>query len=196
MRDTDVLLFFDITVSIEKSRLSVVVSDGLVINMLRANGLVFIFLSHISESAQKQATLFLKIGLWQLLLRLYLIPKLLRLDLNLFLPGILNLSSELLAMSLDYSFNFIDNVIDLMLAELWHVSLRWKRAEWLYNDLTLAYQSYEFDIIIPVALPGRIGYDLIQFLEPAEEANLDVFWSMRVILRSGYGVSDGKILKI
>lgn len=67
----------------------------------------------------------------------------------------------MLSIGLDYSFNLIDDVIDLMLAEFRYVSLRWKRVERLYDGLTLAYQSNEFDIVIPIALPGRIGDYLV-----------------------------------
>lgn len=62
-----------------------------------------------------------------------------------------------------------------MLAELRHVSLRWKRVEGFYDGLTLAYQSNEFDIIIPIPLPGGIGDDLVKFLQPVVEPNPDVF---------------------
>lgn len=161
MRDTDVLFLLDITVSIEKSGLFVVVSYGIIISMLRANGLILVILSQICKPTKKQTTLLLNIGFRQLLLWFYLIPKLLRLDLHFFLPGILKKSFELLSIGLDYSLNLIDDVIDLMLAEFWYVSLRWKRVERFYYGLTLAYQSNEFDIVIPVALPGRIGDNLV-----------------------------------
>lgn len=68
MRETDVLFLLDITVPIEKSRLLVVVSDGIIISMLRAYGLILVFLSQICKPTQKDATLLLNIGLRQLLL--------------------------------------------------------------------------------------------------------------------------------
>lgn len=59
MRDTEVLLLLDIAISIEKFRLSIVLSYGIIIGMLRANWLILIFISNIGKPAQKQTTLFL-----------------------------------------------------------------------------------------------------------------------------------------
>ena len=79
---------------------------------------------------------------------------------------------------LDNSFDLVNDVIDLMFAEFRHITLWWKRVKRLYDGLALANQSNQFDIVISVPLPGRIGDDLVQFLEPSVEANLDVFRSM------------------
>lgn len=63
--------------------------------------------------------------------------------------------------TLDEPLHLVDNMVDLVFAKLWNISLRWESIERCDDNLALAHQFDEFYIMIPISFPSGVGDDMV-----------------------------------
>ena len=85
------------------------------------------------------------------------------------------MSSGIISGMFDSVFDFIDDLVELVFAKVRQLTLWRKSMEWLDENLAIAHEVKQFDILVSGADPYLVVTDLIKVVKPMMQSDPQVF---------------------